>query len=171
VPLPRPAIVSGTASGDYLSGGAGNDSISAAAANSAWLDGGGGNDTLIGSAADDVLAVGAGNSSLTGNGGHDLYVTSDAGNDTIIDNSSGIAVNSTNYNTTTTKGLNYNAATGIGGWAGTGAWSVQKDTLVLGPGIGFGDITMQRVADTSGGDDLLSRALTHASPLSARATL
>ncbi len=59
---------------DARKGTAGNDVLSANAADATWLGGGAGNDTLNGSNAADVLHGAAGNDQLNGGTGDDVYI-------------------------------------------------------------------------------------------------
>src|SRR5215467_13081740 len=87
--LPEAITISGSESIDALvvAGGAGNDTLSAAAlpaGNTALtLDGGAGNDTIIGSQGDDRLLGGDGNDTVTGGRGNDTALLGN-GNDTFI---------------------------------------------------------------------------------------
>ena len=87
--LPEVVIISGAEAADALvvSGGAGNDTLSAAALVAGnvmlTLDGGAGNDTIIGSQGADLLLGGDGNDTVTGGRGNDTAVLGN-GNDTFI---------------------------------------------------------------------------------------
>jgi Ca2+-binding RTX toxin-like protein len=61
---------------DARKGTAGNDVLTANAADATWLGGGAGNDTLNGSNAADALHGAAGNDSLNGGTGDDIYIFS-----------------------------------------------------------------------------------------------
>lgn len=70
---------------EVVTGGAGNDSLTASAL-AATLNGGPGNDTLIGGAGNDTLNGGAGNDTLRGKGGNDV-MNGDDGDDTFDEES------------------------------------------------------------------------------------
>ena len=59
---------------DARKGTAGNDVLTANAANATWLGGGAGDDTLTGSSAADVLHGGAGADTINGGTGDDVYI-------------------------------------------------------------------------------------------------
>src|SRR5262249_5117908 len=104
--LPEATTINGSESIDALvvAGGAGNDTLSAAAlpaGNTALtLDGGAGNDTIIGSQGDDRLLRGGGNDTVTGGRGNDTFiwnpgdgsdtVEGEAGTDTLVFNGANI---------------------------------------------------------------------------------
>jgi Ca2+-binding RTX toxin-like protein len=73
------SVRAGTTGGDYLDGGAGNDTLTAAESDDI-LDGGAGTDKLYGGAGNDVLRGGAGADTITGGEGIDTadYSTSGA---------------------------------------------------------------------------------------------
>lgn len=81
---------------EYLDGGSGNDTINAAASNSAVrIDGGAGNDLITGGVVADTLIGGSGNDTIRGGGGNDTLTLGDGadvvdlaqfgGRDTITD--------------------------------------------------------------------------------------
>ncbi|GAA3794475.1 hypothetical protein GCM10022403_030450 [Streptomyces coacervatus] len=71
---------SGRLDGAYVSGGAGNDTITVGAEGLAW--GGDGSDTITASGGDNIVQGGAGNDTLHGGSGAQ-YLSGDDGNDTI----------------------------------------------------------------------------------------
>ncbi len=71
---------------EVVTGGSGDDTLTAAAGVAATLNGGPGNDTLIGDSAADTLNGGAGNDTLRGRGGNDV-MNGDDGNDTFDEES------------------------------------------------------------------------------------
>jgi len=73
--------LTGTANGDFLSGGGGNDTLTGGAGKDVLL-GGTGDDRLDGGEGKDLLFAGAGNDQLIG-GDADDYLIADAGNDTL----------------------------------------------------------------------------------------
>lgn len=61
------------ATGDTLTGGAGDDTITSAGLGNATLNGGGGNDTITGSTGDDTITGGNGADTITGGAGKDNF--------------------------------------------------------------------------------------------------
>ncbi|SBW10744.1 exported hypothetical protein [uncultured delta proteobacterium] len=59
--------------GDKLTGGAGDDTITASGLGNHVLVGGGGKDTITGGSGNDTITGGAGADTLTGNGGNDIF--------------------------------------------------------------------------------------------------
>ncbi|WP_017804098.1 Calx-beta domain-containing protein, partial [Nodularia spumigena] len=73
--------ISGNAGGDYLYGEDGNDTINGGGDDD-YLDGGSGNDTINGDAGNDYLDGGSGDDTISGHAGND-YLIGEDGNDTI----------------------------------------------------------------------------------------
>ncbi|MEV5953061.1 calcium-binding protein [Streptomyces sp. NPDC051987] len=74
------ATDSGSLDGAYVSGDAGNDTLTVGAEGLAW--GGDGNDTIYASGGDNIVQGGKGDDKLHGGNG-DQYLSGDAGNDTL----------------------------------------------------------------------------------------
>jgi len=133
--------------GNYLDGGAGNDTLTGREG-SDWLEGGAGNDTLAAQGGDDILGGGAGVDTLQGGDGSDQYMLRRGdGADTVTDDP-GTATTSTDPVTTRLAGLSNGSITRD--WLANGVYSAHGapygggDSLVLGPGIGMGDIQLMR---------------------------
>ncbi|MGH8470228.1 MAG: calcium-binding protein [Gammaproteobacteria bacterium] len=124
-----PESLSGTTGNDLIQGLAGNDTLTANAGNDV-LEGGEGNDVLQNSAGNDLLNGGAGNDTLTGNNGHEIYVGG-AGNDTIT---TGAGADLIAFNRGDGQDI-VNASTG------------EDNTLSLGGGIGYNDLSFSKSAN------------------------
>ena len=112
----------GGAGVDRLYGGAGNDTLNGGLGNDT-LYGGSGNDTLNGGTGDDRLYSGDGNDTLDGGSGND-WLYGGNGVDTYLLNKGDGWATINDYNPDTT--------------------GVQADTILLGSGIGTGDVTLRR---------------------------
>ncbi|OQW63987.1 MAG: hypothetical protein A4S17_00305 [Proteobacteria bacterium HN_bin10] len=143
--------------GDYLDGGAGDDSIYGGRG-SDWLNGGAGVDSLRAGDGGDVLDGGEGDDRgangeafLLGGAGSDQYVFYfGAGNDVIFDASDPAAIAGANLYTINTRYASLGTNPGNRNWAGNGAYEVDgsvvggEDAISFGAGIGFEDISLRR---------------------------
>lgn len=157
--------------GNYLDGGDGND-IVRGREGSDWLEGGAGVDIITGGAGDDILTGGAGDGDdLKGGTGADQYLLrAGDGIDVAEEDATGAPVASGTGDAITQRMASIEAwkanpfAAGAlrPDWLGESAGVQQgtvaggEDAVVLGVGIGIGDIRMQR-SGTSGapGNDLI----------------
>jgi Ca2+-binding RTX toxin-like protein len=133
--------------GNYLVGGAGND-ILRGREGSDWLEGGDGVDVLTGGAGDDVLAGGATDGdSLKGGAGGDYYLFRLGDGKDVVEDGQNVA-GSTDSLYTAIQQKNANAA--LKDWTGSGLYSENgaplngSDRVVLGAGIGLGDVVLVR---------------------------
>jgi len=146
-------LYAGGGDGNYLDGGADNDELYGALG-SDWLEGGSGIDLLEGNAGDDILAGGAGDGDqLHGGSGDDSYILrlgdgKDVINDVADQGAPAVSVKQ--------HILDIDAGITAHYWEGSetfdasnvyveqGKLSGGEDTLVLGQGIGLGDISLAR---------------------------
>ena len=132
--------LSGGAGNDYLYGNSGNDTLSGGAGNDGLfggsgddtLNGGTGNDSLFGGAGDDTLNGGAGHDRLRGSNGADR-LDGGAGNDQLY---GGNGADTYLFGRGSGSDTIYNQD--------HDAVGVQADTILLGAGIGTGDVTLRR---------------------------
>ncbi|MDV3456358.1 cadherin domain-containing protein [Sphingomonas sp. HF-S4] len=166
------SAVVGTLGGDgnYLDGGAGND-ILRGREGSDWLEGGDGVDQLYGGAGDDILAGGAGEGDrLEGGLGSDQYlVRRGDGRDDAIETGSAASTGTTvDYIASRMAAIEkwkVNAAQAgalrpdwVGGAIGVSQGRIDggEDSVVFAPGIGLGDIRLERSGTKAApGADLL----------------
>jgi RHS repeat-associated protein len=138
--------------GNYLSGGAGNDTLNGAEG-SDWLEGGAGVDVLKGGGGDDILASGAGNDVvIEGGSGNDQYLFrrgdgADVAIDKITDTAPGITLGGSAANGLRSYMLGQNALALIRrnfAQQSSSADAGGDDALVLGAGITLSDVFLQR---------------------------
>jgi Ca2+-binding RTX toxin-like protein len=162
--------------GNYLDGGAGNDTLKGREG-SDWLEGGDGADIITGGAGDDILAGGAGDGDdLKGGSGGDQYVVRlGDGLDQLEEDAAGAPVASGTGDAITQRFAKieiWKSTPGAAGalrpdWVGAsagvhaGVVAGGEDAIVLGAGIGIGDIKLQRSGTLyAPGNDLLVMVMT-----------
>jgi len=157
--------------GNYLNGGAGNDTLRGREG-SDWLEGGEGADTLTGGAGGDILAGGAGdNDWLYGGAGGDQYIYRMGDGADWISDDPGEGWSAADDPITERLEQIENGTVGRDWLADhnvfrSGAPMGGDDSLVLGAGIGLGDIRLMRggaVAGTTDKDLILQVMTTDAS--------
>jgi len=183
-------LYAGGGNGNYLDGGADNDALYGATG-SDWLEGGSGIDILHGNAGDDILSGGTGaGDQLFGGSGDDSYILRlGDGADIVDDKADGpsVAGSGGSIPTPSIKSIIEDRTNGIlaYNWAGidqltfadsssveAGSISGGQDTLILGEGIGLGDISIVRSGTAaSPGNDLIIKVIVSGVPTGDQVTL
>ncbi len=165
------ALAADGGNGNYLDGGAGDDRLFGSTG-SDWLNGGTGADILHGGAGGDILNAGAGDdqgasgaAAIFGGGGSDQYIFGfGSGIDVIFDDQTQGATPGAVVDSLQQRIAGLESGTISRNWAGDGDFTVDgsvkggEDAIVFGPGVGLGDVVLER-SGTSGspGMDLIIR--------------
>lgn len=165
------ALAADGGNGNYLDGGAGDDRLFGSTG-SDWLNGGAGADILHGGAGGDILNAGAGDdqgasgaAAIFGGGGSDQYIFGfGSGIDVIFDDQTQGATPGAIVDSLQQRIAGLESGTISRNWAGDGDFTVDgsvkggEDAIVFGPGVGLGDVVLER-SGTSGspGMDLIIR--------------